>query len=101
MSFAFCFNLDQSIILSSGNGLNLVFTVLDQNFLIELLSVPKDYLSRREFSFTLKDDVYIRYLSFTTQQELEQEMQKRCPYKIDLGAVFSLKVQYDLTLNQL
>jgi DNA primase small subunit len=51
--------------------------------------VPKTYFSHREFSFTLKDDVYVRYLSFADQQEFEKELQKRCPYKIDIGAVFS------------
>ncbi|CAC5374632.1 PRI1 [Mytilus coruscus] len=51
--------------------------------------VPKNYFCNREFSFTLKDDVYIRYQSFSDQQELEKEIQKRCPYKIDIGAVFT------------
>ncbi|ELT90971.1 hypothetical protein CAPTEDRAFT_172979 [Capitella teleta] len=51
--------------------------------------VPKNYFSHREFSFTLKDDVYLRYQSFSDKQELEKEIQKRCPYKIDIGAVFS------------
>jgi len=60
--------------------------------LIFLFSVPKTYYSHREFSFTLKDDVYIRYLSFSDQQEFEKELQKRCPYKIDIGAVFSHRV---------
>eukprot|EP00051_Salpingoeca_urceolata_P028430 m.486827 g.486827 ORF g.486827 m.486827 type:complete len:460 (+) comp24630_c0_seq1:346-1725(+) len=47
------------------------------------------YFFRREFSFTLKDDVYIRYLSFRTQQEMTDEIKKVCPYKIDIGAVFT------------
>jgi len=37
----------------------------------------------------LADDVYIRYQSFTDQQELERELLKKCPHKIDIGAVYS------------
>jgi len=61
--------------------------------------VPKTYFSHREFSFTLKDDVYIRYQSFSDQQELEKEVQKRCPYKIDIGAVFSHKPKEHKTVK--
>jgi DNA primase small subunit len=49
--------------------------------------------SRREFSFTIDangQDIYIRYQSFASQKELEQAIIKRCPQKIDIGAVFSL-----------
>ncbi|XP_073230251.1 DNA primase small subunit-like [Porites lutea] len=53
--------------------------------------VPKTYFVNREFSFTLKDDVYLRYQSFSDQQELEKEILKRNPYKIDIGAVFTHK----------
>ena len=56
------------------------------------VAVPKTYFTNREFSFTLKDDIYVRYLSFADLDEFEKELQKRCPYKIDIGAVFSNRV---------
>jgi len=52
-------------------------------------NVQKTYFQRREFSFTLKDDVYVRYLSFLNEEEMVKEIQKRQPYKIDIGAVYS------------
>ncbi|PVD37733.1 hypothetical protein C0Q70_00334 [Pomacea canaliculata] len=61
--------------------------------------VPKTYFSNREFSFTLKDDVYIRYQSFTDQQDMEKEIQKICPYKIDVGAVFTHRPKDHKTIN--
>jgi predicted DNA primase small subunit len=49
--------------------------------------------SRREFSFTIEptpgDEIYCRYESFSTAQELKQAVLKRRPHKIDLGAIFS------------
>jgi DNA primase small subunit len=54
-------------------------------------SNTSDSLSKREFSFTLQDDIYLRYLSFSSAQELKDEMVKRLPHKIDLGAIYNAK----------
>lgn len=48
--------------------------------------------AQREFSFTLENDVYRRYLSFSNHNEFEKELIKLCPEKIDIGAVYSAKV---------
>ena len=53
--------------------------------------IDKNYVSKREFSFTLADDIYLRYLSFANAEDLKAEMVKRIPHKIDIGAVFNAK----------
>lgn len=45
--------------------------------------------SHREFSFTTSDDIYIRYLSFENQSEMEKEICTRNPAKIDIGPVMT------------
>lgn len=50
---------------------------------IEWLGYRNDEtLSRREFSFTLKDDVYTRFRSFTSKEELHQAFIKTKPEKV-------------------
>jgi len=48
---------------------------------------------RREFSMTIEptpgNEVYIRYQSFLSQEELSSAIMKRRPTKIDIGAVFN------------
>ena len=55
--------------------------------------VVKDYFLRREFSFTIGDDIYIRYQSFRDKSEFEAAIQKKQPHKIDIGAVFTFSVR--------
>ncbi|CAL1298719.1 unnamed protein product [Larinioides sclopetarius] len=45
----------------------------------------------REFSFTLKDDVYLRYQSFKDGEDMKKEVIQKCPHKIDIGAVYSCR----------
>lgn len=48
-----------------------------------------DYFINREWSFTMEDDIYIRYQCFRDEKEMKAAMQKRQPHKIDIGAVFT------------
>jgi DNA primase small subunit len=51
--------------------------------------VPKEYFHRREFSFTLKDDIYLRYQTYTETNDLEKDLVKKAPIKIDIGGVYN------------
>ncbi|XP_055317856.1 DNA primase small subunit [Sitodiplosis mosellana] len=45
----------------------------------------------REFSFTLADEVYIRYLSYENLNEFENDLFAKNPFKIDIGAVMTIR----------
>lgn len=47
---------------------------------------------QREFSFTLTGDIYQRFLCFSTAEAWKQEMLRLCPVKMDIGAVYNVKV---------
>lgn len=64
-----------------------------------LISLGTTTFENREFSFTLKDDIYIRYMSFLDATELDKELQKRVPYKIDIGAVYNHKVCKKISIS--
>ncbi|KAI5655344.1 hypothetical protein M9H77_32531 [Catharanthus roseus] len=48
------------------------------------------YFGRREFSFTLDNDIYLRFQSFKTAAELESSIREKVPFKIDIGPVYSV-----------
>jgi len=61
--------------------------------------VDKDFFMRREFSFTIANDIYIRYLCFRNEAELREAIQKKQPHKIDIGAVYSAPPKDHLTVK--
>jgi DNA primase small subunit len=61
--------------------------------------IDSSFFGRREWSFTIADDIYIRYQSFDTKEDMRQAMIKRQPHKIDIGAVFTAKPNQHTTLT--
>lgn len=55
---------------------------------------------RREWSFTMEDDIYIRYQCFKDAKEMRAAMQKRQPHKIDIGAVFNAQPKDHLAIGE-
>ena len=49
-----------------------------------------DQFQRREFSFTLENDIYFRFQSFTSSEELKKKLIQYCPKKIDIGAIYNV-----------
>ena len=48
---------------------------------------------------TIEGDIYIRYQCFRDQNEFAAAIKKRCPHKIDIGAVFSAPPSQHTTLK--
>lgn len=56
----------------------------------------RSFFMRREWSFTLEDDVYVRYQSFRDINEFSQMIQSRQPHKLDIGAVFTIRPEMNI-----
>merc|ERR1712142_930454 len=56
----------------------------------------EETFQRREFSFTLKDDIYQRWRSFGDEKEFRRDLISNKPEKIDIGAVYTGNVKHRL-----
>lgn len=53
-----------------------------------------DVFERREFSFTLENDIYCRFQSFKSEEEFRKETMRGLPIKIDIGAIYNTPPKY-------
>lgn len=57
--------------------------------------------SKREISFTLFGDVYLRYQSYNSYEEFVNDLHKKLPIKIDIGAIYLQKPRDKSTCRHL
>lgn len=55
--------------------------------------VPTKLFTHREFSFTLRGDVYLRYHSFNTVEDLKKQVLALNPTRFEIGPVYSARVR--------
>ncbi|KAJ2013644.1 p48 polypeptide of DNA primase [Coemansia sp. S680] len=55
--------------------------------------------THREFSFTIKDGIYLRYQSFKDSEEFQRELSRLSPSKIDIGAIFTAPPKHAKSLQ--
>lgn len=69
-----------------------IFNIFSIYSLDNFISENNAYLSNREISFTTKDDLYFRFLSYINPKQFVEDLIKKCPVKIDIGAVYNMRL---------
>lgn len=54
----------------------------------------------REFAFTLPGDVYLRYQSFATGDDLKKEILRLIPSRFEIGPMYSQRVRHTASMIQ-
>lgn len=62
--------------------------------------VESEYFYNREFSFTLENDVYCRYLCFKNTTDFKEALVSKTPHKIDIGAIFNIAPKNHLSAEK-
>lgn len=57
-----------------------------------------DFFHRREFTFTLEHEVFVRYLCFRDAEELAKAVMSRQPERIEIGPVYTARPSLRATL---
>jgi DNA primase small subunit len=55
--------------------------------------IPTRLFTHREWAFTLAGDVYLRYNSFTTAEDLKKQVCDLNPTRFEIGPVYSARVR--------
>ena len=55
-------------------------------------AMPTRLFTHREFAFTLPGDVYVRYRSYSSADELKSDVLKLNPSRFEVGPVYSARV---------
>lgn len=56
-------------------------------------NTPTKRFMNREFAFTLQGDVYLRYQSFTTADELKKQVCTLNPARFEIGPMYTARVR--------
>jgi DNA primase small subunit len=65
-----------------------------KNFFKWLALENSEVFERREFSFTLENDIYVRFQSYKSDEDFKKEAMRGLPIKIDIGAIYNTLPKY-------